>query len=64
MSSQDGKRKLFTGEAADLAIEELLQNAAASGDVTFPPGFPRDMSAGGGLYFVEIAPGSFAVEPD
>ena len=64
MSSQDGKRQLFTGEAADLAIEELLQSAAASGDVTFPPGFPREVSAGGGLYFVEITPGSFAVEPD
>ncbi len=64
MSSQDGKRKRFTDEAADMAIEELLQNAAASGDVTFPPGFPRDVSAGGGLYFVEIAPGAFAVGSD
>ena len=64
MTDQAGERKLFTGEAADVAIEEFLRNAAASGDVTFPPGFPREVSAGGGLYFVEIAPGSFAVEPD
>jgi hypothetical protein len=64
MSGQEGKRKLFTGEAADVAIEELLRNAGVSGDLEYPLGFPREVSAGGGLYFVEIAPGMFAVETD
>jgi hypothetical protein len=64
MTDQAGERKLFTPEGADIAIEELLLNAAASGEVSFPPGFPREVSAGGGLYFVEIAPGMFAIDPD